>query len=78
MEIHTEIATLVRKHENGFINQLLLSLPTSYTRITSAHSNNYERIVAALRKLCHEGRDNDEADDFFKEISVDKKQWAKL
>lgn len=78
MEISTQISSLLKKHENNYINQLLLYLPPSYTKIASSSENNYEKIISGLRKLCWETKTDEDIDDFFKEIGVDKKQWMKL
>lgn len=48
MEVQTEILGLLKKHENSYINQLLLSLPAGYIRMSSSHSNNYEQIISAI------------------------------
>lgn len=52
MEVQTEILGLLKKHENSYINQLLLSLPAGYIRMSSSHSNNYEQIISAIQLMC--------------------------
>ncbi len=78
MEVQTEILGLLKKHENSYINQLLLSLPASYIRMSSSHYNNYEQIISAIQLMCKSHKTDEDVDDFFREVGVDKKNWSKL
>lgn len=77
MEFQTSISELHKAHQNNYINQLLLYLPSSYIRQSNSH-NNYEQIIAALHHICSTPKADDDIDDFFRELGVDKKAWVKL
>jgi|LakMenEpi03Aug12_release.lakeMendotaPanAssembly.Ray.scaffolds.fasta_scaffold3778492_1 hypothetical protein len=42
------------------------------------HHNNYEKIVSVLQAMCKDTKVDEDCSDFFREIGVDKKIWAKL
>jgi hypothetical protein len=78
MEVKSQISQIQKKHENSYINQLLLCLPASYIRMSNSHNNNYEQIIVAIQRMCNCLRLEEDVDDFFREIGVDKKTWSKL
>lgn len=78
METELDISKLLRKHENSYINQLLLYLPENYIKKHALQHNNYEKIVSVLQTMCRDAKVEEECTEFFKEIGIDKKVWAKI
>ena len=78
METELDISKLLRKHENSYINQLLLYLPENYIKKHALQHNNYEKIVSVLQTMCRDAKADEECTEFFKEIGIDKKMWSKI
>jgi len=78
--MHTEldINKLLKKHENSYINQLLLYLPETYIKKHAPQHNSYEKIVSVLQAICRDAKVDEECTEFFREIGIDKKLWAKI
>lgn len=68
---------LLKQNENNYINQLLLTLPSSCIRLSNSH-NHYEQIVAAIHHICISPKSEEESEEFFRELGIDRKAWVKL
>ena len=60
METELDISKLLRKHENSYINQLLLYLPENYIKKHALQHNNYEKIVSVLQTMCRDAKADEE------------------
>lgn len=65
------------RYESSYVEQLLVCLPSFY-RQEAGSGNVYERIVAALYRICQLSRKEDDLDEFLREIGVDRKMWSRL
>lgn len=60
METEQEMNKLLKKHENAYINQLLLYLPEAYIKKCTLQHNNYEKIVTVLQHICKDTKVDDD------------------
>lgn len=78
METENDLNKMLKKHENSYINQLLLCLPETYIKKHALQHNNYEKIVSVLQAMCRDAKIDEDCSDFFREIGIDKKAWSKI
>jgi len=72
METFQAMSSLSRKHENGYLQTLLLCLPAPYLHLNTS-SSSQQQVVSIMEQISEVNCPNEELDDFFRELAIDKK-----
>ena len=69
--------SLSKKYENSYLQTLLLCLPAPYLHLDS-NCGSQQQVVNIMQQISEVNTPNEDLDDFFREMGIDKKEWTKM